>query len=97
MIVISGAIGFIGSCLIRFLNNKGYHDLILVDNFDRLHAGQNLNQCRYRQKIDRQVYLEWMLKNAASIDMVLHMAPEPIPPKPISTCLIALIYSILNR
>ncbi len=73
MIVISGAIGFIGSCLIRFLNNKGYHDLILVDDFGRLHAGQNLNQCRYRQKIDRRVYLEWMLKNAATIDMVLHM------------------------
>lgn len=33
LIVITGAAGFIGSCLTGFLNNAGYNNLILVDEF----------------------------------------------------------------
>ena len=34
MIVITGAEGFIGSCLVAKLNQHNYNDLILVDDFD---------------------------------------------------------------
>ncbi|MDX1941303.1 MAG: NAD-dependent epimerase/dehydratase family protein, partial [Saprospiraceae bacterium] len=33
MIVVTGAAGFIGSCLVRKLNNEGHWNLILVDDF----------------------------------------------------------------
>ena len=33
MIIITGAEGFIGSCLVAALNQAGYNDLILVDDF----------------------------------------------------------------
>ena len=33
MIVVTGAAGFIGSCLVGNLNSEGYTDLILVDDF----------------------------------------------------------------
>jgi ADP-L-glycero-D-manno-heptose 6-epimerase len=33
-ILITGAAGFIGSCLVSFLNEKGLTDLILVDDFN---------------------------------------------------------------
>ena len=32
-IVVTGAAGFIGSCLVGFLNRAGYKNLILVDDF----------------------------------------------------------------
>ena len=33
MIVITGAVGFIGSCLIAKLNEEQFYDLVLVDDF----------------------------------------------------------------
>ena len=33
MIVITGAAGFIGSCLLTELNRNGFKDLVLVDDF----------------------------------------------------------------
>ena len=33
MIIVTGAAGFIGSCLVQKLNDEGYTDLILVDDF----------------------------------------------------------------
>lgn len=73
MIVVTGAVGFIGSCLARFLNKKGYKDLILVDNFDRSHHSVNLNRVAYCKKIDRTLFLDWLEKEAASVDYVLHI------------------------
>ena len=35
MIVITGAAGFISSCLVAHLNEIGYKELILVDDFTK--------------------------------------------------------------
>lgn len=35
MIVITGAAGFIGSCLVGTLNSKGITNLVLVDDFSK--------------------------------------------------------------
>ena len=35
MIVVTGAAGFIGSCLIEQLNSKGLSNIIAVDDFNR--------------------------------------------------------------
>ena len=35
MIVVTGAAGFIGSCLVGYLNEKGFNNLILVDDFQQ--------------------------------------------------------------
>ena len=32
-IVVTGAAGFIGSCMVQSLNEKGYGNLLLVDDF----------------------------------------------------------------
>ena len=32
MIVVTGAAGFIGSCLVSKLNHEGFKDIIIVDN-----------------------------------------------------------------
>ena len=33
MIVVTGAAGFVGSCLVKKLNEENFNDLILVDDF----------------------------------------------------------------
>ena len=35
MIVVTGAAGFIGSCMVTKLNNKGVKDIVMVDDFSR--------------------------------------------------------------
>ena len=32
-IIVTGAAGFIGSCMVQYLNEQGYVHLILVDDF----------------------------------------------------------------
>lgn len=42
LIVITGALGFIGSCFVRHLNDKGYTNLLLVDDFDHTAKWKNI-------------------------------------------------------
>lgn len=34
VILVTGAAGFIGSCMVGYLNHKGYNNIIIVDEFD---------------------------------------------------------------
>ena len=41
MIVVTGATGFIGSCMVSKLNHENFKDIVVVDDFSR--ADKNLN------------------------------------------------------
>ena len=56
-ILITGAAGFIGSCLVSFLNEKGLTDLILVDDFNIPAKTRNLDGKKFTAKIDRNIFL----------------------------------------
>jgi ADP-L-glycero-D-manno-heptose 6-epimerase len=73
MIIITGAAGFIGSCLVNKLNNKGHKDLVLVDHFDRPDKAANLEHKTFMAKIDRDSFFPWLAENAGSVDYVLHI------------------------
>ncbi len=72
-IVVTGAAGFIGSCLTGFLNDKGYANLILVDEFSRLDKVNNLKEKKYAHKIERDDFFQWLDKNKSTIDFVFHL------------------------
>ncbi|MDF2449697.1 MAG: ADP-L-glycero-D-manno-heptose-6-epimerase [Bacteroidota bacterium] len=73
MIVITGAAGFIGSCLITKLNNEGHENLILVDDFSQLHKIENYHTKNFVHKIERSQFLTWFEEHAAEVTFVYHI------------------------
>lgn len=73
MIVVTGAAGFIGSCLVNKLNNKGITDIVLVDNFTSEVKNLNLKNKIFRHKIDRLEFPLWLSQNHKSISFVFHL------------------------
>jgi len=73
MIVVTGAAGFIGSNLITGLNNAGYQDIVLVDDFSRSDRERNYKGKQFTAKVDRQEFPKWVKDNHRFIQMILHM------------------------
>ena len=55
MIVVTGAVGFIGSCLIERLNAEGFNDIIAVDLFDNEAKNANLVGKKILEKSESRV------------------------------------------
>ncbi len=73
MIIITGAAGFIGSCLVSFLNKNNFDNLILVDDFNREDKMPNLINKSSKQKISRDVFFTWLEKEKPEIDFFIHI------------------------
>lgn len=73
MIIITGAAGFIGSCLVRKLNDEGYNDLILVDDFSKTEKSKNLDGKMYSAKVEREHFFEWLKQNHRFVQFVFHI------------------------
>ena len=73
MIVVTGAAGFIGSCLVGKLNSEGYKDIIVVDDFSRLDKTPNLANKTYSHKIERSQFFEWLDANEKLVYFVFHI------------------------
>ena len=72
-ILVTGAHGFIGSCMVSFLNQQGYEDLILVDEFDEEAKELNLIHKKYRVRVERENLFDWLGKEKPAIDFVFHL------------------------
>jgi ADP-L-glycero-D-manno-heptose 6-epimerase len=73
MIVVTGAAGFIGSCMVGKLNNKGFKDIILVDDFSRAEKQPNIARKIFLDKIDRRDFFLWLDAHAGEVDFVFHI------------------------
>lgn len=72
-IVVTGAAGFIGSCLVGFLNNEGYENLILVDDFSHPDKEANLEKKIFSKKIEREQFFDWLRIQNPNIDFIFHI------------------------
>lgn len=73
MIIITGAAGFIGSCLVSKLNGEGFKELVLVDDFSILEKVPNLQGKQFKAKIERKVFFEWFNENKSQVKFVFHL------------------------
>lgn len=73
MIVVTGAAGFIGSCLVSRLNQSGFYDLLLVDDFSNDEKNKNLENKQYSQRIERSVFFKWLEVEKPKIDFIFHI------------------------
>ncbi len=73
MIILTGAAGFIGSCLVQKLNDEGIPDAIIVDDFSNPLKNKNLEGKHFKEKIHRNDFRAWLEKNAAQVSFIFHL------------------------
>ncbi len=72
-IVITGAAGFIGSCLVRHLNDQGYTNLVLVDDIGTTEKWKNLLGKKFREILSIQGLFPWLETKKRSIGAFIHL------------------------
>jgi len=72
-IIITGAYGFIGSCMVSYLNQQGFENLILVDEFNDDEKELNLLHKKYLVRVERENLFDWLLKEKPAVDFVFHL------------------------
>lgn len=73
MVIVTGAAGFIGSCLVSKLNNKGIKDIILVDDFSNPEKSKNYIHKAFRQQVNRRDFLAWLGNHHSDVSYILHI------------------------
>lgn len=73
MIVVTGAAGFIASFFIKKLNQEGYQDIVLVDDFSVNAKKRNWESLNYSQKVDRKQLFSWIEQNENQIQFIFHL------------------------
>jgi nucleoside-diphosphate-sugar epimerase len=70
-IILTGAAGFIGSYVTGFLARRGYHNLLLVDDFNRPEKAENINLLKAFPKMQRSEFLNSISEIEA--DLFIHL------------------------
>lgn len=73
MKIITGAAGFIGSCMLSKLNNESIEDIIIVDDFSHQERKTNYETKTYLKEIDREDFVDWFKDNAKDVEVVFHL------------------------
>lgn len=73
LIVITGAAGMIGSCCVRHLNDKGFTNLLLVDDIGQTNKWKNLVNKRYVDFISRHELFKWLQGKEREIEAFIHL------------------------
>lgn len=73
MIVVTGAAGFIGSCLVSRLNQAGKTDIVVVDDFSKHEKDQNLVGKQIANFVERSVFESWLASHAEDVEIIFHI------------------------
>jgi ADP-L-glycero-D-manno-heptose 6-epimerase len=73
MIVVTGAAGFIASCLVTRLNAANFNDIVVVDNFTVERKLANLKGKHLSAYVDRNEFFEWLAQNHEQVEFIFHL------------------------
>jgi ADP-L-glycero-D-manno-heptose 6-epimerase len=73
MIIVTGAAGFIGSCLIQRLNELKFRYIIAVDDFSQTQKNLNLADKSIMERVDRKELFNWLEKNNREVEFFFHI------------------------
>src|SRR5204862_6831173 len=73
VILVTGAAGFIGSCMVGYLNRKGFHNLIIVDKFDEEVKKHNYEDKKIIARVERDELFICLKDHPMKIDFVFHL------------------------
>ena len=73
MIVVTGAAGFIGSCLITKLNEENFNYIVAVDDFSNVEKNKNLVGKKIKFRVHRDSFFKWIIKYQREIEFIIHL------------------------
>jgi ADP-L-glycero-D-manno-heptose 6-epimerase len=73
MIIVTGAAGFIGSCLIQKLNQENFTFIIAVDAFGDAEKEKNLAGKRIQERVERDAFFGWLDQNYQEVEFIFHI------------------------
>src|ERR1041384_8208723 len=76
MIVVTGAAGFIGSCLVSKLNQEGFKDIVVVDDFSDSEKIKNLAGKIFKTEVHRDIFPGWLKEHHRMVQFVFHIGAK---------------------
>lgn len=72
-VIVTGGAGFIGSCVVKTLNDEGVDDVIIVDNISSTDKWLNLRNKKYSDYIHKNSFLDRLVSLGDGVTHVIHM------------------------
>jgi ADP-L-glycero-D-manno-heptose 6-epimerase len=73
VIIVTGAAGFIGSCMVGYLNRQGYNNIIIADDFSEEKKRPNYTGKKIHSRIEREKLFSWLAGDTVRVDFVFHL------------------------
>ena len=75
MIIVTGGAGFIGSCVVRSLNDEGIYDVIIIDDIGSSDKWLNMRNKRYVSYYHKNAFIN-QLDKLDDVTAVIHMGAQ---------------------
>lgn len=75
MIIVTGGAGFIGSCIVRSLNDAGCTDIVIVDNISETDKWMNMRNKAYIKYVQKSKFLA-ELPSYENVEAIIHMGAQ---------------------
>lgn len=85
LIVVTGGAGFIGSCIVRYLNDQGHTNIVIVDDLGTSEKWKNLVGKTYLDIVSIKEFFQWLVGREAAIEAFIHLGANSAPPRPMPT------------
>jgi ADP-L-glycero-D-manno-heptose 6-epimerase len=72
-IIVTGAAGFIGSCMVQYLNEQGFENIYIVDDFGYEEKRKNWEHKKFIKIIERYNFFNWLDNEKPSISCIIHL------------------------